>query len=87
MLSRDSFGELLDVGSDRERHTNIVPRHSIVPLRANVPVCLLMSNPRALIAHMHSMAGNAEYVKEGATNRAVCVKNSDSVPEKRTRKK
>ncbi|SVC07444.1 uncharacterized protein METZ01_LOCUS260298 [marine metagenome] len=41
----------------------------------------------AQIAHMHVMAGNAEYVKEGATNRAVGVENSDSVPKKRTRKK
>ena len=39
------------------------------------------------IAHMHVMAGNAEYVKESATNRAVGVENSDSVPKKRTRKK
>ena len=41
----------------------------------------------AQIAHMHVMAGNAEYVKEGATNRAVGVENSDSAPKKRTRKK
>ena len=41
----------------------------------------------AQIAHMHVMAGNAEYVKEGATNRAVGVENSDSVTKKRTRKK
>ena len=41
----------------------------------------------AQIAHMHVMAGNAEYVKGGATNRAVGVENSDSVPKKRTRKK
>ena len=41
----------------------------------------------AQIAHMHVMAGNAEYVKEGATNRAVGVENSDSVPKKRNRKR
>ena len=39
------------------------------------------------VAHMHVMAGNAEYVKKGATNRLVGVDNSDSVPKKRTRKK
>ena len=32
----------------------------------------------AQIAHMHVMAGNAGYVKEGATNRAVGVENTDS---------
>ena len=41
----------------------------------------------AHIANMHVMEGNAEYVKEGATNRAVGVENLDSVPKKRTRKK
>ena len=30
------------------------------------------------IAHMYVIAGNAEYVKEGASNREVGVENSDS---------
>ena len=34
----------------------------------------------AQIAHIHVMAGNVEYVKEGATHRAVGVENSDSIP-------
>ena len=41
----------------------------------------------AQIVYMHVIVGNAEYVKEGATNREVGVENSDSVPKKRTRKK
>ena len=36
---------------------------------------------------MHVIASNAEYVKEGATNRAVGVENSDSAPKKRNRKR
>ena len=38
-------------------------------------------------AHMQVMAGNAEYAKEGATSRAVGVKNSESAPKKRNRKR
>ena len=38
------------------------------------------------IAHMHVMAGNAEYVQEKTTNRAVGVEGSDSEPKKRKRK-
>ena len=38
------------------------------------------------IAHMHVMAGNAEYVQDKATNRAVGVEGSDSEPKKRKRK-
>jgi len=40
----------------------------------------LVHTVSAQIAHMHVM-------EEGATNRAVGVENSDSVPKKRTRKK
>ena len=38
------------------------------------------------VAHMHVMAGNAEYVQEGATNRAVGVEGSDSEQKKRKKK-
>ena len=38
------------------------------------------------VAHMHVMAGNAEYVQEKATNRAVGVEGSDSEPKKRKKK-
>ena len=39
------------------------------------------------IAHMHVMSGNAEYVQDEPTNRAVGVKNSDTQVKKRTRKR
>lgn len=35
------------------------------------------------VAHMYVMAGNAEYVQEGATNRAVGLEGSDSEQKKR----
>jgi len=46
-----------------------------------------MKSDRKRSRGIWEIAGNAEYVKEGATNRAVGVENSDSIPEKRTRKK
>ena len=38
------------------------------------------------VAEMHVLAGNAEYVQDKATNRAVGVEGSDSEPKKRKRK-
>ena len=40
----------------------------------------------AHIADMHVYTGNAEYVQDKATNRAVGVEGSDSEPKKRKRK-
>ena len=41
----------------------------------------------AHIAHMHDMVGNAGYLIESATKRAVSVKESDATAKKRDRKK
>ena len=38
------------------------------------------------IAHMHVSAGNAEYLEETATNRAIGVEGSDSKPKRRKKK-
>ncbi len=74
-------------GSDKEimDHTIKIQHQTIV--NNEVAKVGSVHTVPAQIAHMHVMAGNAEYVKEGATNRAVGVENSDSVPKKRSRKK
>ena len=68
-----------------------VMEHSIKIIRQTIvsnevaKVGAVLKVPQKM-AHMQVMAGNAEYVQEGATNRAVGVEGSDSEPKKRKRK-
>ena len=69
-----------DTGILRPPSSDSVMEHSIKIIRQTIvsnevaKVGTVHKVPQH-IAHMHVMAGNAEYVKEGATNRAVGVEN------------